>query len=213
MGIYVVCKERSYSESYSGFMTLRRIAGSATLLYLLDLAGKQPAERARYVLSVEGIDDPEDLDTFTMEAIEGGLAATTTMFKNERVDDGAAGEMMWRRHQIFANLGLSGLVDLVFHSDSDGYYTAGMAADILAWWTRVGPFYEQAVGKFVREMPSESDMQESMDLIAKRFCSGVRVVVQMNKPDDVQTRRVTCMNCLLAVFREVVETGTHARVC
>ena len=215
MGIHIWCNEITYREAYSGFMSLRCIACSATLIYLRDLAGKQPAERARNILTVPvgDMDDTDELDTITDEIIQGGVTSVEAMCKDRRICDDAAGDAMWRRHQILANLGLSGLVDLVFHSDSDGYYTAGMATDILAWWTRVGPFYRQAVEQFVGEIPSESDMQERLDSIAKRFCTGARVAVKMNQGADVVSGGIARMDELIAVFREVVETGTHAHVC
>jgi hypothetical protein len=84
---------------------------------------------------------------------------------------------------------------------------------LVDWWTRVGPFYRQAVEQFVGEMPSESDMQERLDSIAKRFCTGARVAVKMNQGADVVSGGIARMDELIAVFREVVETGTHAHVC
>lgn len=212
MGIDILCGEIKYRDTYSGFMCLRRIACSATVLYLTELASKLPSERAHQINSAKGIDD-EDLDMKTTELIDCGIESTKAMFNDAQICDDAAGEMLWRRHQIFANLGLSGLIDLVFHSDSEGYYTAGMATDILAWWERVGPFYAQAVEQFAEEMPSEGDMQARLDSVAKRFCTGVRVVVKLNNGRDVCACRVERMNNLIAVFHEVVRTQVCAQVC
>lgn len=214
MGICILCgEEAAYSDSYSGFMTLRRLACDATSLYLLDLASKPPAKRAQQIISVRGVDDMGQLDTITTEVIECALKSTSDVIKDGRVDDSMHDAMMWRRHQVFADLGLSGLIDLVYHSDSDGYYTVGMATDILAWWARVNSFYVQAVAQFVSSLPSNRDMQERMDSIAKRVCTGVRVIVGRNEDGDIRSRYAASMDHLIAVFHEVVKTETVACIC
>lgn len=212
MGIHIQCGKITYRESYTGFTVLCRIACSATVLYLLDLANKPPVERGQQICSVTGIDDIEELDEKTTKLIYNGIESTEAMIKNGYVNNDAAAEFLWRRHQTFAYIGLSGLVDLVFHADTEGYYTEGMAVDILAWWARVGPFYPQAVGQYVAKIPSDNEVQAGINSITKRLRTGVQVTVKITRGPEAEAFRNNRMDELIAVLREVVRTGTFAHV-
>lgn len=223
MGIDVLCGDVSYRSPYSCFMVIRVIACWATRLYLLDLKTKPPAERAKNILALLSYaeeDDPDlDLDKESSELIDAGVKVIDDMttdkncFARAVIDTTSSAAFLFHQSDLLANLRVSGVVNFVFRSDSQGYFPLGMATDILAWWSRVEPFYRAAAEEFVGVRKSKEELQKETDSLAKRAHLDPSVVVKADEDRKIVENYMEAMHDLIKVLREVVSTETYASVC
>lgn len=169
MGLYVVCKEKDWSCTYSGVHFYREIVIKATLAYVKQIQCGVIDEKSEIECPYQRElrkekESQQDLKYFEDEK-KRLISFLERLLEVKSISDGDNINYKPLQHTDYALyfFGLGGLKDFVYHSDCDGYYTPGQCMNILELYSKICIYLKDM-------FPNEyQDVEELMEVIRESY--------------------------------------------